>query len=211
MWKKTVLVLPILLLLILSGCKKPVALDGVKRVAVLTLENYTNCPELGEEIKREILAQMPRDFVVEVIDGAALEAELFPTAAEAILSGRAGEVARRHGVDAFILGEVTNYTEGHQEHLDLGWGQGQGLKADAHVDLSVTVGFNLRLVRAADGGSLIYRQSSRTATEVLSFGLGHPYVSFTISAQPVYPQLRAEAVRQAVRELFREIARTQAG
>ena len=110
-----------------------------------------------------------------------------------------------------VLGEVTNYAEGHQEHLNLGWGQGEGLNADVHVDLSVTVGFNLRLVRAADGGSLIYRQSSRTATEVLSFGLGRPYVSFTVSAQPIYPQLRSEAVRQAVRELFREIARGQIG
>ncbi len=126
-----------------------------------------------------------------------------------MLSGRAGEVGRRHGVDAFILGEVTNYAEDHQEHLNLSWELGQGLEADAHVDLSVTVGFNLRLVRAADGGSLIYRQSSQTSTEVLSFGLGHPYISFTVSAQPIYPQLRAEAVRQAVRDLFREIARAQ--
>ena len=208
MLKKSLLLLPLLALLPLAGCNKPVALNGIKRVAVLTIENYTKCPSLGDEIKREILAQMPKGFIVEVIDGEPLERQMLPTAAEVVMSGRAAEIGRRYGVDAFVLGEATLYEEKHQEHLGLEFGKGK-FDADVRVDLTATVGFNLRLVRAADGASLLYRQSSQTATEALSFGLNHPYISFTVSAQPIYPQLRAEAVHNAVGELLRELAKAK--
>ena len=206
--KRLLLFALVLLLASVAGCRKaPVELAGIKRIAVLTPENYTKCPEIAAEIKHELLSRIPEGIAVEVIDGTPLEAQMLPTPAEVVMSARAADLGRQFGIDAFMLGEVTAYDESHQEHLSLRLESGSGLNADVKVDLTVNLAFNLRLVRAADGATLVYRQTAKSATEVFSFGLGQPYVSFTVSAQPLYPQLRREAVRAAVRDLLRELAK----
>ncbi|MGE5549741.1 MAG: hypothetical protein ACM3ZC_04315 [Bacteroidota bacterium] len=206
--KRLLLFVPVLLLVLLAGCRNaPVALAGVGRLAVLTPENYTDCPEIAAEIKNELLARLPGRIAAEVIDGAPFEAGMLPTPAEVVMGARAADLGRQYGIDAFILGEVTAYDESHREHLRLAFGSESDFSADFKVDLAVDLAFNLRLVRAADGATLIYRQAAESATEVFSFGLGRPYISFTVSVQPLYPQLRREAARNAVRDLLRKLAR----
>jgi len=202
------------LLVLLTGCNKtPVELAGIKRVAVLTLDNLTSRQELGAEIKQELMAQIPRSLAVEVVDGAAIEAGLPPNGIEAALSqpGRAAELGRRFGVDAFVVGMATTYREERDSRLNMEWSSQEGFDASMSLEIGVSLGFNLRLLRAADGSSVIYRQAADTRTEVLVFGLVHPFISFTISAQPHYQQLREEAIHQAVHELIRGIRREYGG
>lgn len=208
---KLILLLSFLLaLVILSGCDNaPVELAGIRRVAVLTPENYTDNRELAPLIKREILAQFPRRLAIEVIDGAEIEAVLPPNAARSALSDPevAAGLGRKFGVDAFVIGAATTYKEDKDANIDLDWSSYRGLNAELKVLIEVSVGFNLRLLKAADGSSVIYRQAAQTSTEVLVFGLTKPFVSFDLSIQPRYKALREQAVYEAVQELLRQIRR----
>ena len=210
--KYLLLFAPLLLLALLAGCDKPpVELSGIKRVAVMTLDNVTSRQELGIEIKEELLSQIPRGIAVEVIDGAAIENQLPRNGVEQALRdpARLAELGRLYGVDGFVVGTVTTYDEGHDGRLGLQWNIGQGLSADFTVEIQVSLSFNLRLVRAADGASLIYRQWAETSTDVLSFGIGRPFVSVAVSIAPHYRQLREAAINEAVRKLIREMRETK--
>lgn len=210
MCRRAFAIATLLLLVLISGCREPVELAGIGRVAVLIPDNHTECPELSDDIKRELLSQLARKFRVEVVDGTAVEAILPRNGIDASFAepGLAAELGAQYGVDAFIVGAVTDYREDHREQLSIGWSSAEGFEAGGKVDLVVTVAFHLRLIRAADGTPLVYRQLAESAHEVLSFGLTNPYISFALSVQPVFPQLRREAVRGAVRKMLRELARS---
>ena len=207
MRKSILLWLPVLILALLSGCTKPVALQGINRIAVLTPDNYTTCPELSADIKRELLELIPKGLAVEVIDGAAIEAELPLNGIEAALEqpGKLEALGKRYGIDALIVGAATEYLEKRDGELNISWIIGHDLDADIKMEISVAVGFNLRLRRVKDGGSVLYRQSSAAKATELAFGLGHPYISFNVSAEPRYKQLREEAVHDAVAKLLKQI------
>ncbi|MGE5599314.1 MAG: hypothetical protein ACM3XS_08030 [Bacteroidota bacterium] len=194
-----------------AGCSRPAALYGMRRIAVLALDDYTETPGLGAEVKQAILARVPRSFTLEVVDGAAIEAELPAGQVESALGdpARAAELGRKHGVDGFVVGAVTQFREGRDGALGLAWSSAEGLNASFEERITVSVAFNVRLVRAADGVSLIYRQAAAAAEKVLAFGLGHPYVSFEVSVGPHYPPLRAKAVGEAVDKLVRDLARAE--
>ena len=197
------------LVLAISGCRKPVELQGIERIAVLTLDNYTSCQALGTEIKLELLRQIPGRLMVEVIDGAPIEADLPANAVEAALGDPAfaAGLGRRYGVDALLVGAATTYREWHDGNLGVQWVLGESLTADVRVEIGVTVAFNLRLLRLSDGTSLFYRQSAKSSSEELVFGLGRPYVSFTVSAEPHFHELREAAVHDAVRRLVGEVVK----
>ncbi|MGQ9780602.1 MAG: hypothetical protein ACUVRM_12170 [Bacillota bacterium] len=157
-----------LLLCTLTGCRR-VEFAGIDRVAVLALDNRTSCQELGSEIKRELLRALPSRLAVEVVDGVAVEAELPPDGVEEALAwpGRAAELGARYGVDAFLVGTVTDYQEEAEERLGLQVGSEEGVRAEIRVDLKVTVGFNLKLIRAVDGTALFSRYATGSATHPL--------------------------------------------
>ena len=208
-WKKYILALSALFALALTGCQGPIDLAGIKRVAVLTPVNRTNCPTLGDEIKRELLRQLSNRVAAEIVDGAAIEAAI-PLEGLAAVLGRpdeAAELGAVYGVDAFLFGTATHYEQGHRPHLQLNIETGEGLHADARVDLEVQVGFELKLLRAADGQVLISHHVAESAEETFSIGLEPPSISLTFSLEPVYPQLREEAIRAAVRKTLMEVVR----
>ncbi|NLG85458.1 MAG: hypothetical protein GX493_12830 [Firmicutes bacterium] len=198
-----------LLCLLLAGCRRA-EFAGIHRVAVLTPDNRTSSQELGIEIKHELLRVLPSRLAAEVIDGAAVEAEL-PAgeyAAGLQIPGVAVDLGARYGVDAFLVGTVTDYREEAEEHFSLEAGTGERMKAEIRVDLRVTLGFNLTLVRAADGAVVFSRYAWGSAVHPLSLGLIPPSISLTVSAEPIYPRLRKEAIRDALQELLKEVARS---
>lgn len=208
-WKKYILALSALFALALTGCQGPIDLAGIKRVAVLTPVNRTNCPTLGEEIRRELLHQLSKRVEAEIVDGSAIEAALPPEelAAALVEPGRAAELGARYGVDAFLFGTATYYEQGYRPHLELNLGTGTRPQANARVDLEVQVGFELKLLRAADGRLLVSHHVAESAEKTFSLGLEPPFISLTLSLEPIYPRLREEAIRTAVRRTIKEVAR----
>lgn len=208
---RTALLLVAALLVTMAGCSRLDVLYGMRRIAVLTPEDYTHTEGLGAEVKQAILDRVPRSFTVEVVDGAAVEAELPAGELASALSDatRAAELGRKHGVDGFVVGEVTQYREGRAGNLGFAWSNTEGFNASFEERITVSVAFNVRLVRAADGVSLIYRQAADTAEQVLAFGLGHPYISFEASIGPHYPELRAKAVGEAAGRLVRDLVKAE--
>ena len=198
----------LLLVLGLAGCRK-VEFADIHRVAVLAPDNRTSCRTLPEEIKAEVLRLLSTRLAGEAVDGAMIEAEL-PAGeyASALLDPvRASALGARYGVDAFLVGTVTNYREEVKKNLQLETGAGEGLKAEIRVDLAVTVGFNLTLIRAEDGGVVFSRYAEATAVHPLTIGLAPPSISLNLSAEPIYPRLRQEAIRKALEGLLRKAGR----
>ncbi|MGE5528780.1 MAG: hypothetical protein ACM3X6_06530 [Patescibacteria group bacterium] len=209
MKKRLICALSLLLLPCLAGCGRPVELYGIRRVAILALDNYTARRQLGAEIGRELMAQIPVRLAVEVIDGAAVEAGLPTGGAGSLLGdpGLAAGLGQRFGVDAFLCVTAVSYREFRDRTLDLSLASGEGLGAAFVVKVGVEVVFDLRLVLAADGSAPLYRQSAAVREERLVFDLTRPYRSFALSIEPCYRRLREEAVHEAVAKLIAMLRR----
>ena len=203
------LFLPALFALALAGCGGPMELAGIHKVAVLTPFNRTDCPTLGEEIKRELLRRLSDRVSAEIVDGAAIEAAFAPEDLAAVLADPdcAAELGVRYGVDALIFGTATYYEQGHEPHFEVRMGTDRGLQANARVDVRVEVGFELKLLRLADGRILVAQHAAESAEETFSIGLDPPSIVLGFSLEPVYPRLREEAVRAAVRRAIEKVAR----
>lgn len=208
--------IPFLLCLLLAGCKEepPAELAGIKRVAVLALDNAAACPEdvdLGRLVKDHLLASLSRRFAVEVIDGAPFEAEWPDRAATpdpAVLS----ELGGRHGVDGIVTGAITAYQERRDGTLGvLDWSDAEDRRVGIKVKLQVDVAFNLRLLRVADGSSLFYRNASGQAWRWITLDPKHPVFSIAVFLRPHFEELRDAAIRAAVNDLLRSIAREYGG
>ena len=203
--------LPILMLLLclamLSGCQDPVALNGIRRVAVLTAEADMGPRFLGVEIKQELLARLPRVFILEAVDGVPFEAQLPP-------GGRAGnlpliaERCREQGVDAFILTVVTAYQSRRDGNIDiLDPHDSNQRRPGLELELSVELAFTASLYRAEDCSLVFSRNAYGRSLHTITLDPKRPLLSLNLLLEPHYDELRREAIADAVRRLTREAAR----
>ena len=209
--RKYIWLLPLALLVLFAGCQGPVELAGVRRVAVLTADPGHGPSALGLEIKREFLAQLPRRFTVEVIDGAPIEAQL-PLGFQYSPpdTARIAALCKAYGADAFILTSVTRYEKrgdgrvGLLDAFDASMRR-PGVKLELGVDLA----FNATLIRAEDGHPLFGRSAHGSSFHRITLDPRHPLMSLHELLEPHFDQVRREAVRSAVYRLLREIANTR--
>lgn len=201
-----------LLLVLVTGCNNPpVELAGIKRVAVMSMDSAWHQPMLGRAIKYELLASIPRRFAIEVIDGAALEAEFQGVNLETVLARpeAAAELGRRYGVDGFVVGTVTAYEELRDGRLGVihEWTEEDRSHLGMRINLGVQLAFNTRLVRADDGSSLFYRQASGFASRSITLDPKRPFLSMLNLFEPHFAELRDQAVRRAVHDLIWDLVR----
>lgn len=209
-------IIPLAFCLFLAGCKEepPAELAGIRRVAVLALENGAACPEgvdPGRLVKDQLLAHLSRRFALEVIDGAPCEEELRNRTAPwdpAFLA----DLGRRNDVDGLVTGTITEYRERREGALGvLEWYDPEDRRVGVKIKLQVEVAFNLRLLRTADGASVFHRRAAGRAWRWITLDPKHPVFSMAMFLQPHFEELRVAAVRQAVDDLLRNVAREYGG
>lgn len=131
----------VLLALLLAACADTrYAADYVvagttarQRVAVVPLENLTNYPKAGLIVSEFVATELYRRGLFDLVEGTALRrslAALEPERADLAASVGAAELATRLGVDAVLVGSVSEYGYQHGLHEE------------------PVVGVNLRLVEA---------------------------------------------------------------
>ncbi|MEQ8231650.1 MAG: hypothetical protein RLW61_12575 [Gammaproteobacteria bacterium] len=133
--------------------RTPAALDTMLAVAVVPLENLTNYPKAGLIAAELVTTELYRRELFRLTEGTALRRALSAAeidVADLAVTYAAAELGRRLGVDAVLVGSVSEYGYQHGLHEE------------------PVVGLNLRLVGSAEGDILWAASHSTTGRGYLA-------------------------------------------